>query len=139
MTLRPYHFGFGQGVIKRRGIVSLIAPLPSDRNTQVMRIPFDLSWPAARPFKIRIADVENDQKPPKWDPRNRVLTVFLPPGMMATVEYSCYTNPEDAEVMVANQKIYHDKDHPSHVLLPIIPAGSKPCENTAVASRENPK
>jgi putative CocE/NonD family hydrolase len=40
----------------------------------------------------------------------------------------------DAETLVANQKIYHDKDHPSYVLLPVIPAGSKPCQNTAVAS-----
>lgn len=38
------------------------------------------------------------------------------------------------ETLIATQKIYHDKDHPSHVLLPVIPAGSKPCEG-AVAQK----
>jgi putative CocE/NonD family hydrolase len=40
---------------------------------------------------------------------------------------------EDSESLVASQKIYHDKDHPSYVLLPVIPAGSKPCQTAAVA------
>jgi hypothetical protein len=30
---------------------------------------------------------------------------------------------QDAEMQVAHQTVYHDADHPSHVLLPIIPAG----------------
>lgn len=42
---------------------------------------------------------------------------------------------EDAQTLVATQKIYHDKDHPSHVLLPVIPAGSKPCGDTALAQK----
>ena len=42
---------------------------------------------------------------------------------------------QDAEMLVASQKIYHDKDHPSHVLLPIVPTDSKPCENTSVAQK----
>jgi uncharacterized protein len=36
---------------------------------------------------------------------------------------------EDAEQLVARQTIYHDAEHPSHLVLPIIAAGSKPCEN----------
>jgi uncharacterized protein len=40
---------------------------------------------------------------------------------------------EDTLQLVAKQTIYHDKDRPSHIVLPIIPPGSKPCENTAVA------
>ncbi len=35
---------------------------------------------------------------------------------------------QDADLLVASQKIYHDRDHPSHVVLPVIPADSKPCE-----------
>ncbi|HXN21698.1 MAG TPA: CocE/NonD family hydrolase [Candidatus Dormibacteraeota bacterium] len=38
---------------------------------------------------------------------------------------------EDAELLVAHQTIYHDAAHPSHVVLPIIPAGSKPCDDSA--------
>jgi putative CocE/NonD family hydrolase len=40
---------------------------------------------------------------------------------------------EDTESVIANQKIRHDKDHPSYVLLPVIPTDSKPCQNAAVA------
>ena len=29
----------------------------------------------------------------------------------------------DAEVIVAQQKVYHDKDHASHIILPIISDG----------------
>jgi len=42
---------------------------------------------------------------------------------------------EETETLIATQKIYHDKDHPSHVLLPVIPAGSKPCDGNAVAQK----
>ena len=28
----------------------------------------------------------------------------------------------DAELKTANQAVYHDREHPSHILLPIIPA-----------------
>jgi putative CocE/NonD family hydrolase len=34
---------------------------------------------------------------------------------------------EDAEVLLANQRVYHDTEHASYVALPVIPAGSKPC------------
>ena len=30
----------------------------------------------------------------------------------------------DAEMQIANQTVYHDAEHPSHILLPIVPAGS---------------
>ncbi len=42
---------------------------------------------------------------------------------------------DDSEFMIAQQKVYHDAAHPSHILLPVIPAGSKPCQ-TATASVE---
>jgi putative CocE/NonD family hydrolase len=40
---------------------------------------------------------------------------------------------EDAEILVAHQTIYHDAEHPSHVVLPIIPLGSKPCAGRVTA------
>jgi putative CocE/NonD family hydrolase len=40
---------------------------------------------------------------------------------------------DDSESVIANQTIYHDKAHSSYILLPIIPAGSKPCQNSEVA------
>jgi hypothetical protein len=33
----------------------------------------------------------------------------------------------DTAMMPANQTIFHDANHPSHVVLPVIPAGSRPC------------
>ena len=30
---------------------------------------------------------------------------------------------EDSEIRVAHQTVHHDREHPSHVLLPIIPKG----------------
>jgi len=41
---------------------------------------------------------------------------------------------EDSESLIANQTIYHDKAHSSYILLPVIPAGSKPCQNSEVAT-----
>jgi putative CocE/NonD family hydrolase len=35
---------------------------------------------------------------------------------------------EDTEMVVAHQKVFHDANHASYVMLPLIPAGSKPCE-----------
>jgi uncharacterized protein len=43
---------------------------------------------------------------------------------------------EDAEPLVARQTIYHDAEHPSHLVLPIIAAGSKPCENSATTASQ---
>ncbi len=37
---------------------------------------------------------------------------------------------QDAEVLVANQKVYHDISRPSYIMLPVIPTGSKPCDDT---------
>jgi putative CocE/NonD family hydrolase len=37
----------------------------------------------------------------------------------------------DSQMLVAHQRVYHDKQHPSHLLLPIIPADSKPCSSPA--------
>jgi putative CocE/NonD family hydrolase len=37
----------------------------------------------------------------------------------------------DAELQVAHQKVYHDAAHSSYLVLPVIPAGSSPCESMA--------
>jgi hypothetical protein len=42
---------------------------------------------------------------------------------------------QDAELVVAKQKIYHDAAHPSHLILPIIPANSVGCQDLAVARK----
>jgi putative CocE/NonD family hydrolase len=42
---------------------------------------------------------------------------------------------EDAEMVIAKQKVFHDKAHPSHVILPIIPAGSAPCGATVASAQ----
>jgi len=42
---------------------------------------------------------------------------------------------EDAEVLLANQRVYHDNAHASYVALPVIPADSKPCEATTTSRK----
>ena len=42
---------------------------------------------------------------------------------------------EDSEFLIARQKVYHDGAHPSHVVLPIVPAGSRPCQTSTASSR----
>jgi putative CocE/NonD family hydrolase len=42
---------------------------------------------------------------------------------------------EDVQLLVANQKVYHDAASPSRLVLPVIPAGSKPCQSGATAAR----
>jgi uncharacterized protein len=43
----------------------------------------------------------------------------------------------DAEMVPAHQQVFHDRRYPSHVILPVIPAGSGPCQARTVASRQN--
>lgn len=74
----------------------------------VLRVPFDLQWPQALPFRLRLAErpgqvlnddctetLEHEADPPVWDAGTRELTVFLPKATTATVWYSTYPN-EDA-------------------------------------------
>ncbi len=42
---------------------------------------------------------------------------------------------EDSEILVAHQKIYHDTSRPSYVSLPVIPAGSAPCDVRPAAAK----
>ncbi|MCK4297706.1 MAG: hypothetical protein KAX28_13755, partial [Candidatus Marinimicrobia bacterium] len=66
----------------------------------VLKVPFDpnfnLKWPEAKPFRIRIEEGKNS---PKWDSGNLVLTVYLPKAEVAKVRYSCYMNEEDLQLM----------------------------------------
>jgi putative CocE/NonD family hydrolase len=43
---------------------------------------------------------------------------------------------EDAELLAAHQKVYHDAAHSSYIALPIIPAGSRPCEGGSNSSSQ---
>ncbi len=52
----------------------------------------DNDWPDALPFKLRI--VEGDQQP-KWDTKQRLLSVFLPKAHTAQVLLSSYGNTDD--------------------------------------------
>jgi len=78
----------------------------------LIKIPFDLLWPDAKPFRIRIEErpgkiegdscdetFDNFEDPPKWDPNNRILTVFLAKAQVARVRYGCYMDKNDLAVM----------------------------------------
>jgi putative CocE/NonD family hydrolase len=42
---------------------------------------------------------------------------------------------EDTQLLIANQKVYHNAARSSRLILPVIPASSKACESVATAAR----
>ena len=73
--------------------------------------PYHISlWETSNSFKAghRIRVEVSSSNFPRFD---RNLNTGNPPGF-------------DAEIRVATQTIYHDRDHPSHIVLPIVPVGS---------------
>jgi hypothetical protein len=78
----------------------------------VLQAPFELDWPAAQPFRIRIVErtgqvtpgecsqtFDHPADPPQWDAVQRVLTVFLPKAAMARVRYSTFMSKDDLDLM----------------------------------------
>jgi putative CocE/NonD family hydrolase len=45
---------------------------------------------------------------------------------------------EDAEFLIAHQTVYHEPSHASYLLLPVIPAGSKPCQTASAQAASMP-
>jgi len=91
------------------GLQSLIDP---NLKLDVLQVPFELDWPDALPFRIRIVErpgkvvpgecsvtFENPADPPHWDAEKRVLTVFLPKAAVQRVRYSSFMSPKDLELM----------------------------------------
>jgi hypothetical protein len=70
--------------------------LPGDSAGETRKVSFNMKWPDAPPFRIRI---EEGEGAPTEDPIGRVLTVRLPKGTIATVRYSSYLNLADLEHM----------------------------------------
>jgi hypothetical protein len=81
------------------GIESLALP----DQTLILKVPFDLNWPEAIPFRLRLEEhlghmegrncsetLDPPDAPPKWDPDRRLLTVYLPKGQVARVLYSTH-------------------------------------------------
>jgi hypothetical protein len=91
------------------GLQSIIDP---SLKLDILQAPFELNWPNALPFRMRIAErpgkvnpgechvtFENAADPPHWDAGQRLLTVYLPKATIASVRYSSYMNPEDVDLM----------------------------------------
>ncbi|MEA2803943.1 MAG: hypothetical protein QOE49_4038, partial [Rhodospirillaceae bacterium] len=53
-------------------------------------------WQEVVPFRIAL---DEGDLPPRWDPANRVLTVFLPKGRTHVVPVSSCTDPDDLKLM----------------------------------------
>lgn len=81
------------------GLESLMLP---DQSV-VLKVPFDLAFPDAKPFRIRLEEqpghmegmncnetLDSAATPPIWDAGERLLTVFLPKGDIARVLYSTH-------------------------------------------------
>jgi hypothetical protein len=53
-------------------------------------------WPDAQPFLIHLGE---GTLAPQWEPLLRTLSVHLPKGTMAEVDFSCYVNPDDLDLL----------------------------------------
>ena len=58
-------------------------------------------WQGTVGFRLALAEPEPDPADlgPRWDPAERVLTVFLPKGQTAVVPLSSYVTPDDLALM----------------------------------------
>ena len=94
-----------EGIVRARFRDSLTAPSPIEPGT-VYEYKVDL-WETSNVFKAghRIRLEVSSSNFPRFD---RNLNTGHRPGM-------------DAEVRVAEQTVYHDSPHPSHITLPVIP------------------
>ncbi|HEV7842537.1 MAG TPA: hypothetical protein VGO69_02520, partial [Pyrinomonadaceae bacterium] len=85
------------------GTPELEKVIDAARRLHVLKVPFEMDWPDALPFRIRIVErsgkmegtdctetFEHAEDPPVWDERERVLTVFLAKAQVARIKYSCY-------------------------------------------------
>ncbi|MBM3526275.1 MAG: hypothetical protein FJX57_25270, partial [Alphaproteobacteria bacterium] len=83
----------------------------------VIKVPFDMSWPKAEPFRIVLRERPGAMPPvgapdttlcqqifsepgrPIWDPAARTLTVFLGKAETARILYSCHPAKADIDLM----------------------------------------
>lgn len=100
------------GVIAGGLAAQAVAP-----GTVVIKVPFDLSWPKAEPFRIVLRERPGAMPPadapaatlcqqvfsepgrPIWDPAARTLTLFLGKAETARILYSCHPDKADVDLM----------------------------------------
>ena len=71
--------------------------LPGMPTNSVRQISFEPGqWPEMLPFRLRLVEGTGE---PKWDAKERTLTVFLPKAEIITVRYSCYLGQEYLRLM----------------------------------------
>lgn len=74
----------------------------------LLKVPFELKWPEAFPFRIRLAErpgtmearqcdqsFENLDEPPSWDANQRLLTIYLGKAEVRKIRYSGYFHETD--------------------------------------------
>src|SRR5262249_29680840 len=66
---------------------SLREVVPNAPPADATKIPFDGTWPACQPFRLRLVA---GSAQPTWDPAQRLFTVSLPKGRSATYELASY-------------------------------------------------
>jgi hypothetical protein len=85
---------------------------PFDRKYNVVKIPFDGTWPDRKPFRLLVKERPGTMQgddcletftdatlPPSWDEANRVLTVFLGKAETMRLLYSSYLDKDDLHLM----------------------------------------
>lgn len=80
--------------------------VPESGGELITKVPFDVSFPDASPFKIRIIEGNGV---PSWDVSTRTLIVKLPKAMVANVDFSCFINSSDADYMGIIDWLPNDK------------------------------
>jgi hypothetical protein len=72
---------------------------PNPRPGSATLIPFGdgADWQTLRSFRVELD--EGDAKPPAWNQGERVLTIFVPKGTMATIPLTSYMTRDDMKLM----------------------------------------
>lgn len=80
-------------------------------NELALKVPFTTTpegWPSMQAFRLRVIEHPGidyctespiSPKPPEWDAKARLLTVYLPKAESVRVKYSCYLNSDDVQKM----------------------------------------
>ena len=79
------------------GVLSYVArPGPEPLPDSTTKLGFGTDWPDLESFRLRL--VEGDTAP-SWNNAERVLTVSLAKGMVTSTSLSCFTNPDDLDLL----------------------------------------
>jgi hypothetical protein len=96
LTDLPQTLTATDGVITSGALSYIPVAGVNPRPGSVTKVSFGRAWPEREAFRIRLAEGD---VPPTWSDGERVLTVVLPKGQVATTALSCFTTPDDLDLL----------------------------------------